>query len=144
MNSESRRKSKSPTVGIVLIVVRDNKLLIGMRREEHGFGKLSVPGGHLEFGESIEACALRELKEETGMTAKRKDVSVITLSNQPVPGAHYVNIGVLIKNPVGTPQETAPEEHGDWQWVNWDTLSKLDVYDMVLPTIRKYQQGKFY
>ena len=144
MSSESTHGLKPPTVGVVLVVIRDNKLLIGTRREEHGCGALSVPGGHLEFGETIEECALRELKEETGMTAKREDVSVITLSNQPVTGAHYVNIGVLIKNPIGDPQEAAPEEHGDWRWVGLDELSKLNLYSMILPTIQKYLENKFY
>lgn len=140
----SQQKEQRPTVGVVLLVMRDNKLLIGTRREKHGFGKLSVPGGHLEFGESIEECALRELKEETGMTAKPEHVSIITLCNQPVAGAHYVNIGVLVHNPEGDPQETAPDEHGDWRWIDLDALPEHELYDMVIPTIRKYQEGKFY
>lgn len=141
---DGKEKGKHPTVGVVLIVIRDNKLLVGIRREKHGLGKLSVPGGHLEFGEGIEKCAIRELKEETGMTAGRENVSIITLSNQPVLGAHYVNIGVLIQNPEGNPEETAPDEHGDWRWIDLDTLAETELYDMILPTIQKYQEKKFY
>lgn len=143
-HEESKQKEKRPTVGVVLMVIRDNKLLVGVRREKHGFGKLSVPGGHLEFGEGIEECAIRELKEETGMTARREHVSIITLSNQPVAGAHYVNIGVLIQNPEGDPEETAPDEHGDWRWIDLDALPEADLYDMILPTIKKYQEQRFY
>lgn len=140
----NEQSEQRPTVGIVLLVIRGNTLLVGKRFEEHGRGKLSVPGGHLEYGESIETCAVRELLEETGMVTTQENVRVVTLTNQPLEGAHYVNIGVLIHDPEGNPQETAPDEHQEWQWIDIHRIKEYDLYDMVLPTINKYIEGKYY
>jgi predicted NUDIX family NTP pyrophosphohydrolase len=48
-------------VGVGVMVVRNGEVLFGRRRGAHGAGTWSLPGGHLEAGESVEACALREL-----------------------------------------------------------------------------------
>lgn len=142
--TESREQNEQrPVVGVVLLVIRENKLLIGRRLEEHGFGKLSVPGGHLEYGESIEECAIRELSEETGLIATKEDVRIITLSNQPITSAHYVNIGVLIRGPEGSLRVTAPEEYTDWQWIDLDKLPDQELYDMVVLTTQKYKEDRF-
>lgn len=134
-----------PTVGVVVLVVKDDKLLMAKRVKEHGRGKLSTPGGHLEFGESIETCAVRELQEETGIVTSEDQVRIISLSNQPVSGgSHYVNIGVLIEIGDASPQEVAPNEMVEWQWIDLDKISDPDVYDMVLPTIQKYKESRFY
>jgi ADP-ribose pyrophosphatase YjhB (NUDIX family) len=47
-----------------------NRILGGRRAFEPGKGKLDIPGGFLEFGESFEEGAMREIKEELGLTAK--------------------------------------------------------------------------
>ncbi len=59
--------NKRPAVGVGVFVWHDGKFLMGRRVGAHGGGKWSVPGGHLEFGESWKTCAAREVLEECGV-----------------------------------------------------------------------------
>ena len=59
---------------VAALAERDGKLLIARRPEDrHMGGKWEFPGGKLEKGEEPYAAALRELREETGLTAKKWD-----------------------------------------------------------------------
>lgn len=55
-------------------------------------GTLAIPGGHLEFGESFETCAEREVLEETGLAVR--DVRFLTATNSVMveERKHYVTI----------------------------------------------------
>lgn len=57
-------------VGVHVLVERGEQLLM-LRRAGTGFfdGLYSLPGGHVESGESLQQAALRELAEETGLQA---------------------------------------------------------------------------
>ena len=63
--SEMRR----PVLAASIAVFRDGKVLLGRRAKAPAFGLWSLPGGRVEPGEAMEACALRELQEEVGVTA---------------------------------------------------------------------------
>ena len=56
-----------PLIGVGVIILRHNKILLGRRQGSHGAGSWSAPGGHLEFGETPEECARREVLEESGL-----------------------------------------------------------------------------
>jgi 8-oxo-dGTP diphosphatase len=58
-----------PHVGSAALVVNeiDGSVLLGQRGKEPNYGKWVMPGGKIEWGESIEDAAIREVKEETGL-----------------------------------------------------------------------------
>jgi ADP-ribose pyrophosphatase YjhB (NUDIX family) len=61
----------NPLPAATSLVLNDkNQLLLGKRGIEPAKGQWCLPGGFVEIDESMEAAALRELKEETGLTGK--------------------------------------------------------------------------
>jgi ADP-ribose pyrophosphatase YjhB (NUDIX family) len=61
---------------------------------EPNAGTWALPGGHLEFSESLEQCAHRELLEETGINARIEDIKFLTAANTifEKEQKHYVTI----------------------------------------------------
>jgi len=115
-NDSSRRPE---LVGVGVIVVRGDKVLFGLRRGAHGGGTWSSLGGHVDEGESAEACALRELEEETGLRAvSRRRVGE---SEDVFPdGLHYRTIFVRVDWAGGNPAVREPEACARWSWFRWD------------------------
>ncbi len=75
-------------VGVGCIVMRKERLL--MVRSRRGFW--SPPGGKLEFGESLEECAIRETAEETGITVMNVEFVAITNDVFADTGRHYLTV----------------------------------------------------
>lgn len=109
-------------VGVGVLVVRDGLLLLGRRRGSHGAGTWSAPGGRLEFGESLEACAARELAEETGLVARAIDLGPYTNDVFEAEGLHFLTVFVVARGVVGTPQNLEPDKCEGWAWFGWDAL----------------------
>jgi len=57
-----------PTVGVVCL--KGDRVLLIKRGTPPRLGQWSLPGGRIEWGEAVDAAALRELKEETGVEAE--------------------------------------------------------------------------
>ena len=103
-------------------MLRGDRFLLGRRRGSHGAGEWALPGGHLEFGESIEACARREVAEETGLEIGAIRPGPYSNDLFTGEGKHYVTLFVLADAPVGDPELREPEKCDGWEWHRWSEL----------------------
>lgn len=60
-------QNKKPRVGSAVLVEHEGKFLLGKRNKTNAFGKWIIPGGGVDFGETIQEAAIREIKEETNL-----------------------------------------------------------------------------
>ena len=111
-----------PKVGVGVIIVRDGKVLLGKRKGAHGAGSWSFPGGHLEFNESLEECAIRETAEETGVTIK--NVKKLTFTNDifEAEGKHYITCYMKADLDSGEVKIMEPNKCEEWAWFEWNKL----------------------
>lgn len=111
----------------VLLVNTQWEILYWLRKSKHGENTYGPPGGHLEYGETIETCAVRELFEESWIIAEEKNVHIFCILNEIYPNneKHYINIITLITNVSWNPENKEPEKLESWQWMSWDEIKKL-------------------
>ncbi|KZN28675.1 hypothetical protein N480_11320 [Pseudoalteromonas luteoviolacea S2607] len=112
---------KTVRVGVGVILVRDNKILLGERIGSHGENTWATPGGHLEVGESVEACAIREVLEETGL--KISNPTKVGFTNDIfAEGKHYITLFVQAQCETGEASIMEPNKCKSWQWFPVDQL----------------------
>ena len=109
-------------VGVGAIVMRDGLVLLGKRMGSHGAGTWALPGGHLEFGESAATCAVREVREETGLEIESSTAGPYTSDVFASEGKHYITLFVVARSDAGDPALCEPEKCSGWQWFRWSEL----------------------
>ena len=115
-------KKERPKVGIGIIVVKDNKILFLQRKNAHGEGTWSLPGGHLEFNESLEDCAKRETLEESGVVMKNIKFAGLTNDVFRAEGKHYITIFMISDWDSGEANIMEPEKCTNMGWFDWNNL----------------------
>ncbi len=111
-----------PLIGVAVIIVKDQKVLLGKRINAHGAGTWAFPGGHLEFSESIEQCAGREVIEETGLQIKNVRFGTFTNDIFREEDKHYVTLFVTAEYESGSPELKEPDKCEKWEWFDWNVL----------------------
>lgn len=126
-----------PLVGVGVLVLRENRVLLGRRRAGHGSATWHPPGGHLEFGESIEHCARREVREEAGLSIGDVVHGPYTNDLFADEGRHYVSLFVVTRVEEGEPYVLEPDKIEQWGWYRWDALPE----PLFPPLERLYASG---
>jgi 8-oxo-dGTP diphosphatase len=144
-------ETKKMGCGFGVLIIKDNKVLLGQRHVDpakassllNGAGTWTMPGGKLDFGESFEEGASREVKEETGIEIDSNSLKVISLSNDIVPTAHFVTVGLLCTDCNSEPQVLEPDEITQWKWFDIDNLPE-PLFEPSRKILQNYKDAVFY
>ena len=126
-----------PAAGVVC--VRDGEVLLIRRGTPPRLGEWSLPGGRVEWGESVQACALRELAEETGVEADLVGLIDVVdgqfLGGGGQPARHYVLIDYAARWLSGEPE--AGDDASDARFFTVDEALALVDWDETRRVIRR-------
>lgn len=138
-------EKKYPKVGVGIMIMRDNKVLLGLRKGSHGQGEWSFPGGHLEWGETLFQTAKRETMEEVGLEVS--DLQLISVADEvryiDSDDKHYLNIGVFARSSTGEPQLMEPDKCEKWAWFDLNDLP-AKIFEGSQLTINNYKNKTIY
>ncbi len=85
-----------PSVAVDGVLIKGDKILLIRRRNEPFKGKWALPGGFVEYGETVEEAVLREFEEEVGLKAKIKKLLGVYSKPDRDPRGHVISIVFLL------------------------------------------------
>jgi 8-oxo-dGTP diphosphatase len=127
--SAKREYPESPLVGVGAIIIEGDRVALVKRGHAPLQGRWSIPGGVLEIGETLRKAAIREAREETGLTIEPGEL--LGVFERVLPDEygrmkyHYVLIDFLCRRVSG--ELTAGDDAEDVRWFRRDDLARLEL-----------------
>ena len=115
-----------PQVCVGAVVVDAGRLLLIRRGREPGLGRWSVPGGRVEWGETIGEAVLRELAEETGLEGI---CGPLVGWVERITETHHVIIFDFFVDILEPEPAAAADDATDLRWVPMEDVAELDLAD---------------
>lgn len=135
----ARPSSPALTVDCVVFDGQDRLLLI-RRANEPFMDRYALPGGFAEIGETVEAAALRELKEETGVEGRIvKLIGVYSDPNRD-PRGHAVSVAFLVSADGASPHAGDDAAAAAFM-AEWRDLSYAFDHAQIIADARKLMGG---
>ena len=113
-----------PQIAVSAAIFRNGKVLLTRRARSPAKGFYSLPGGRVEFGESLHQALAREIDEETGL-----DIEIIGLAGwrEVLPAAagagHYLIMSFAARWVAREP--VLNDELDDYRWIAPEALAGL-------------------
>jgi len=113
-----REYPDSPLVGVGAIIIDTGRVLLVKRGHPPLAGEWSIPGGALEVGEMVREAAMREVKEETGLSVEAAELLGVYDRVLRDGGGrilyHYVLIDFLCRRVAGELQPASDADEARW------------------------------
>jgi ADP-ribose pyrophosphatase YjhB (NUDIX family) len=128
-----------PQLAVSAAIFRDGKVLVVRRARAPAKGFYSLPGGRVEFGETLHTALHREVAEETALT-----IEIVGLAawREIMPtaegGGHFVIMSFAAHWRAGEP--ALNEELDDYQWLAPEALGELKTTPGLLDVLQSAQR----
>ena len=115
-----------PQLAVSAAIFRDDEILLVRRARSPAKGYYSLPGGRVEFGETLHAALHREVLEETAL---RIEIMGLAGWREVVPGpaggGHYLIMSFAARWSSG--EVVLNEELDDFRWLSPDAIGDLEL-----------------
>ncbi len=126
-------------VGVFIMLRKDNQVALQLRQNCSFAGSYGFIGGHLDGGESIIACAIREAKEEVGIDIRPKDLTLKLICHSNL-GTEYLQFYYECRVWQGTVQNMEPHKCEQIEWYDWDKLP-VNTCPYLKPAVDNINKG---
>lgn len=121
-----------PELSVGAIAVDDDALLLVRRGRPPAVGQWSVPGGRVEWGETVAHAVVREVAEETGVEVVCGEligwVERMVAASEASPGYHFVIMDFAV-TVLSTGEPVAGDDAAEVRWVPLYEVSEYDLVD---------------
>jgi 8-oxo-dGTP diphosphatase len=125
-----------PQLAVSAAIFRDDKILLVRRARSPADGFYSLPGGRVEFGETLHAALHREVDEETAL---KIEIAGLAGWREVLPGTsgggHYLIMSFAARWIAG--EVALNEELDDFRWLAPDAIGDLKLTDGLLEVIQQ-------
>ncbi|MBP5461700.1 MAG: 8-oxo-dGTP diphosphatase [Lachnospiraceae bacterium] len=108
----------------VLCLIKDGDRVLLQNRVKKDWQGYTLPGGHVERGESFVDAVVREMKEETGLTIEKP--RMVGIKHFPIEGGRYI---VLLFEATQFTGEVVSSEEGEMTWIDRAELANISAVD---------------
>ena len=108
----------------MLCPITDGARMLLQNRTKDDYQGYTLPGGHVEPGESFEDAVIREMKEKTGLDIKNPRLAGV--KQFPIKGGRYVVLLFKATEYTGT---VVSSDEGQMEWVESNRLSEISTVD---------------
>jgi 8-oxo-dGTP diphosphatase len=126
------RVSRSPTIAparptlvTLVYVLRDDQVLLLKRRKPPFPGQWTGPGGKVDHGESPVECAIRELREETGLRARDPVLRGVITETAPRDDWQWLIFAYVVRDAAG--EVAADDREGTLRWWPVNEHPRIDM-----------------
>ncbi|MBI2669037.1 NUDIX domain-containing protein [Candidatus Woesearchaeota archaeon] len=120
-------------VGKVLILRESSQNPVGTNT-----AKFDVVGGRIEPGESWDSCLLREIQEETGLTARIGKPFFVGEWRPIVKGEQWQIIGLFLECFANDDKVTLSQDHDHYEWIGPQEFRNYNLIDNLIPAFEAY------
>ncbi len=118
---------KYPKLAVDVLIADEKKGILLIKRKTEPFrGRYALPGGMVEYGETVEKAAVREVKEETGLEVELEGILGVYSEPDRDPRGHTVSI-VFFATPKKGKMAGNPRETED---VGYKTLNEIESLEL--------------
>jgi 8-oxo-dGTP diphosphatase len=108
----------------VLCLIEDGSRVLLQDRVKADWKGYTLPGGHVENGESFVDAVIREMKEETGLDIY--EPKLVGVKQFPIEGGRYI---VMLYKATKFSGEVVSSDEGRMDWVEYSRLSEINTVD---------------